>query len=92
MANCPNHLIFFLRPIDAMSIMQVLTIYEQEIDKALNEDQGTLMDHTSKQAVLDYRRQLAKQFGDEELKDVKQDLAIMELMNQPDKNDNDDRS
>lgn len=90
MADCPNHLLFLLRPIDAMSIMQVLTIYEQEINKALNEDQGTLMDHTSKQAILDYRRQLAKQFGDEELKDVKQDLAIMELMNQPDKSDNDE--
>jgi len=71
---------------DAMSIMQVLTIYEQEIDQAINTDKANLTDHTSKQAILDFRKQLIKQFGPDELEDLKQDLSIFELLNPPGKN------
>ena len=77
----PRKIIFFLKPLHACMIKQILQGFELEIVAA--EEKGNLRatDIMARDAEKDFHRQLAKQFTDIDLEDVRQDMAIVEAFN-----------
>ena len=74
-------MIFFLRPVHACIIKRILEGYANEIKDAEENGDRRVSDLLAEGAKREFDRQLSKQFTDEDLEDVCQDMQIIKILN-----------